>query len=46
MSPMNFVLNFEHLMEQVLSGLPLTTALVYLDDVLVPARTCVSIATG
>ena len=30
---------FERLMEQVLSGLPLSTALVYLDDVLVPART-------
>ena len=30
---------FECLMEQVLSGLPLSIALVYLDDVLVPART-------
>lgn len=30
---------FEHLMEQVLCGLPLSTALVYLDDVVVPART-------
>ena len=30
---------FERLMEQVLAGLPLTTALVYLDDVLVPGRT-------
>ena len=30
---------FERLMEQVLSGLPHSTALVYLDDVLVPART-------
>ena len=29
----------ERLMEQVLSGLPLTTAPVYLDDVRVPART-------
>ena len=30
---------FECLMEQVLSGLPLSIALVYLDDVLVSART-------
>ena len=30
---------FEYLVEQVLSSLPLSTALVYLDDVLVPART-------
>ena len=30
---------FERLMEQVLSCLPLSTALVYLDDFLVPART-------
>ena len=29
---------FERLMEQVLAGLPLTTALVYLDDVLVAGR--------
>ena len=29
---------FERLMEQVLSGLPLSTALVYLDDVLVAGR--------
>ena len=29
---------FERLMEQVLVGLPMTTALVYLDDVLVPGR--------
>ena len=27
---------FERLMEQVLAGLPITIALVYLDDVLVP----------
>ena len=30
---------FERLMEQVLSGLPLTVCLVYLDDILVPGRT-------
>lgn len=29
---------FERLMEQVLAGLPLTTALIYLDDVLVAGR--------
>ena len=29
---------FERLMEQVLTGLPLTTALIYLDDVLVAGR--------
>ena len=29
---------FERLMEQVLAGLPLSTALVYLDDVLVAGR--------
>ena len=29
---------FERLMEQVLAGLPLSTALVYLDDILVPGR--------
>ena len=30
---------FERLMEHVLSGLPLSVALVYIDDVLVPGRT-------
>ena len=30
---------FERLMEQVLSGLPTTVALLYLDDILVPGRT-------
>ena len=30
---------FERLMEQVLAGLPLNTALIYLDDVLVAGRT-------
>ena len=29
---------FERLMEQVLAGLPLSTALVYLDDILVPGQ--------
>ena len=29
---------FERLMEQVLAGLPLNTALIYLDDVLVAGR--------
>ena len=29
---------FERLMDRVLAGLPLTTALVYIDDILVPAR--------
>ena len=29
---------FEQLMEQVLAGLPLSTALVYLDDILVPGQ--------
>ena len=30
---------FEHLMEQVLAGLPTTVALLYLDDISVPGRT-------
>ena len=30
---------FERLMEQVLSGLPMSVCLVYLDDILVPSRT-------
>ena len=30
---------FEQLMEQVLASLPLQTALVYLDDILIPGRT-------
>ena len=30
---------FERLMEQVLSGLPLSVALVYIDDILVPGKT-------
>ena len=30
---------FERLMEQILTGLPLTVCLVYLDDILVPGRT-------
>ncbi len=30
---------FERLMDRVLAGLPLTTALVYIDDILVPAKT-------
>ena len=30
---------FERLMEQVLAGLPVSVALVYLDDILVPGRT-------
>ena len=30
---------FERLMEQVLSGLPLDVALVYIDDILVPGKT-------
>ncbi len=29
---------FERLMDRVLAGLPLTTALVYIDDILVPAK--------
>ena len=29
---------FERLMEKVLAGLPLSVCLVYLDDILVPAR--------
>ncbi len=29
---------FERLMEQVLAGLPLMTAMIYLDDILVPAK--------
>ena len=32
---------FERLMEHVLSGLPLSVALVYIDDILVPGRTLV-----
>ena len=30
---------FEQLMEQVLSGLPLSVDLVYIDDILVPGKT-------
>ena len=30
---------FEHLMEKVLAGLPLTVCLIYLDDILVPGHT-------
>jgi len=36
--PCNAPATFERLMEQVLAGLPLSTALVYLDDILVPGR--------
>ena len=34
----NGLATFERLMEQVLAGLPLSTALVYLDDILVPGQ--------
>ena len=33
---------FERLMEQILAGLPITVALVYLDDMLVPGVSHVS----
>ena len=35
----NALATFERLMEQVLANLPLQTALVYLDDILIPGRT-------
>ena len=36
--PCNGLATFERLMEQALAGLPLSTALVYLDNILVPGQ--------